>query len=378
MMNIFKRRTLLFFIVCALFIVPNNVYASEKTDEIISRISDDGTTVNFKSVKPTSMEEGDFLINGIIGKYLTTEGYDIYGSCLEPEYTTCIIEFQSDDLETSWDSEAGKEVVVKGEKATYTLTATYDEPTDANIKIIDNYMSKLRDASHDDVSLWYQIEDLSLINYYMTSSKSELWNNEAPGRALKYVKELNEITEGTNLNFYLETRLGSQDETLMYESAFGPMTVFYGDYAYGFKEEGLYLKRVIYIPEATADNKDAYIAAAQKRIDEYLGNDSGVIVSYGGLLSSLDEGSEDIDNPVVSDGNYYNIKILDRTYKFYIVKGSTEKLVAPSYAGKNIETNISISSNDSSVPLDTNIQAEKLTSGTSKLLIFRKIYPTSC
>ena len=33
-----------------------------------------------------------------------------------------------------------------------------------------------------------------------------------------------------------------QDETLMYESAFGPMSVFYNGYSYGLKDQGLYLK----------------------------------------------------------------------------------------------------------------------------------------
>lgn len=197
----------------------------------------------------------------------------------------------------------------------------------------------------------------------MTGEKSELWNFGAPGRALRYVKELNEITEGSDLNFYLDVRAGSQDEGLMYESAYGPMVVFYGDYAYSFKEEGLYLKRVIYIPEGTADTKEAYVEAAQERINDYLGSDNEVVVSYGGLLSSLDAGAEDSDKPITSDGNYYNITVLGRTYKFYIVKADDEKLVKPSYNGKNIDTDISIKSDDSEVPLDTSIDAKRLTDG---------------
>lgn len=358
-----KTKIILGVLLLTILLIPNIVSASEKTDAIISKISKDGKTFNLKSVKPTTPAEGEFLMSGIIGKYLYDEEYFIYGLCEEPDYTTCNIVFQSHDLETRWDDELQENIIVKGDMASYTLTATYDEPSSSMVNIIDKYVAKLRNATMD-VNTWYEIEDLSLINYYMTSNKSELWNNEAPGRALKYVKELNEITEGTDLNFYLDVRLGSQDETLMYESAFGPMTVFYGDYAYTYKEEGLYLKRVIYIPEETADNKEAYIEAAQKRIDDYLGKNSGVKITYGGLLSSLEQGSEDEEKPITSDGNYYNVKILDRTYKFYIVKGSNDKLVKPTYSGKNIETNISISSNDSSVPLDTKVSAEKLTSGS--------------
>ena len=35
-------------------------------------------------------------------------------------------------------------------------------------------------------------------------------------------------------------------------------------------------------PDNTAETKEAYIAAAQKRIDDYLGKNSGVIIEYNG------------------------------------------------------------------------------------------------
>ena len=232
------------FILFTLLYLPISVNASEKTDAMIRKISPDGKNVTIKSVKPTTLIDVDFLFSGIIGKYVAEEGYFVYADCEEPEYTTCHFIFQSDDLETEWDSEAGEEIIIRGEKVTYTLNVTYDTPSASSIKIVDNYLSKLRDAEMSDVSTWYEIEDLSLINYYMTSSKSELWNTEAPGRALRYVRELNEITEGTDLSFYLDTRAGSQDEELMYESAFGPMIVFYGDYAYAFKH--LLIRTFIY------------------------------------------------------------------------------------------------------------------------------------
>ena len=341
-----------------ILLVPNSVNASEMTDNLIKKIAPDGKNVILKSVVPKDDMEADYLMNSIVAKFINPQEHEYYAWCEGDGFTTCIVELWTEDYNTAWDSESNKEVVISGEKVSYTLNATYDVPSIENITMMDKFVSKLKSGSNQ-----YTIEDLSLINYYMTGVKSELWNREAPGRALKFVKELNEITEGSDVNFFLEARMGTEDESLMYEDAYGPMSIFYGDYAYTYIDKGLYLKRVIYIPEDTADTKDAYIVAAQRRIDEYLGKDNGVIVSYGGLLSSLEDDAIDETYEINHDGNYYNIEVLGRNYKFYIAKADESLLVEPTYSGKNIKTDISITSDSAKLPLDTIINAEKLTSG---------------
>lgn len=92
------------------------------------------------------------------------------------------------------------------------------------------------------------------------------------------------------------------------------------------KNQGGYLKRVIYIP------KD----------------------------------SEDIDYPIESDGNYYNIKIGNRTYKFYIVKGTEKQLVEPTYAGIDLNSKIEITSEDSSIPLDASLTVKDVNDSSIK------------
>lgn len=376
MKNTRKMLWILIFGIVSLLLIPNNVNASEKTDAMIRKIAPDAKNVTFKSVKPKDEAESFAFTTGILQKFIGENDYYIYAYCEAPEFTSCQVEIQSEDLETEWDTEEQKEVIIKGEKASYTLNATYDEPSDSNVKMVNNYISKLKAGDHNDGSTWYQVEDLSLINYYLTSSKSELWNIGAAGRAIKYVGELNKLIGGTSLNFGLDVNMGNQDETLMYESAFGFMNIFYGDYAYGYVENGVYLKRVLYIPESTANTKEAYIKAAQERVNEYLGNNKDVEITYGGLLSALPNGAEDTDVTVTSDGNYYNVKVLNRTYKFYIVKGSAEKLVAPTYNGKNLETNVSITSKDASVPLDTTINAKLITNKALKEKLGTENYVT--
>ena len=194
----------------------------------------------------------------------------------------------------------------------------------------------------------------------------------AAGRALKYSKDLRNLTDGTNISLLLDIKAGIQGKDMMYENAFGPMAFVYNGYVYGMKEQqGIHLKRVIYIPESTLDNKEAYIEAAQKRIDEYLGKKGEVEVSYGGLLSSIQD--PDHLDPLVltssTDGNYYNVKVKGKTYMFYIMKGEASKLVTPTYLASDIKTDITVTSKDSSIPLDTSLNINVVNNDNIKNLL---------
>ena len=351
-----KNEIKMFIITLALILIlPLGVKANDETDTIMRRLAPDLENAVFKMKKPTSLEEADFKVSGYVGSILNNEQYMVYGSC-NPPYDVCAVVFQSTDYDSTW--EGDEEVVISGYKKDYSINVTYDEPEDN--ETITAYLNNLNDFTWEDIGSAYIVEDLSLVNYYLTGNKSELWNPGAPGRALKF-STINKTTKGSNITYYLEVRAGAGFNNYMYEYAFGPMSVFYKGYSYGTKDEGVYLKRVIYIPESTTDTKEAYVAAAQERITDYLGNNS-VTVAYGGTLeelnASLDEGyggAEDEQLPIESDGNYYVITIADRPYNFYIVKGTPEQLKAPVYNGLDIETNIEISSEDSSIPLDTSL-----------------------
>lgn len=347
--------------IVSILILPQSISALENKEDLIKKIAPDGVHATFKMKKPTNTDEADFNVNGYVNNLFQVPGYIVIAGCYQEPYTDCTVTIQTEDYQSEWDSTLGQLITIQGWSETYNIQATYDEPI-AN-ETVNNYMNQLNDFDKDPTA-YYIVEDLSLINYYLTSNKSELWNPNASGRALKY-STINNITKGSNITYYLDTRAGNQDETLMYESAFGPMTIFYNGYAYGTKTEGIYLKRVIYIPQTTEDTKEAYIQAAQKRINNYLGN-SSVTISYGGLLSSLKADSEDPNFPITSDGNYYNITIQNRTYKFYIIKGLEEQLTEPTYQGTDIASQIEITSKDSTIPLDTALTVQNITNNAIK------------
>lgn len=353
----------------------NNVYATATkgdADALIKEIVPDGENIVIKAKEPTSYTEADFLLTGYVGNLLQLDGCEVTAwSNSMDSYDSITIQINT----TDYGSNSEKEWL-----AQYTLNATYDEPKSNSV--VDGYFSKLNNSEMDNPSTYYFVEDLSLINYYLTSNKSELWNPGAPGRALKY-STLNNVTSGSNVTYYIDVRAGKQDETLMYESAFGPMSIFYNGYSYGTKEEGIYLKRVIYIPQDTVDTEDAYVVAAQKRIDDYLGQGKAT-VSRGGTIDSirppivddLHPDPEDPYYPITRDGKYYNIKIGSRTYKFYIVKGTDAELVEPTYVGLDLDSKIEITSEDSSIPLDTSLTVKNVNNSSIKDKIGTENYVT--
>ena len=339
-----------------------NVSATENKEELIKKIAPDGKNAVFKMKRPSSIIEGDFNVNGYVNNLFNVDGYYIQAACLSEPYEDCIVEIYTKDYSETYDPELRKSVPVSGWKGVYNINVTYDEPKEN--ATINNYINKLNKFDSMDPKTYYVVEDLSLINYYLTSNNSELWNHGASGRALRY-SNINDVTKGSNMTYFLDIRAGNQDETLMYESAFGPMSVFYNGYSYGAREEGIYLKRVIYIPKDTNNNPKDYALAAQKRISEYLEDSSLVKVTYGGTLSSLGEYSEDVDYPVQSDdGNYYNVTVGKRTYKFYVIKADSSLLVNPTYISTDINSNIEVTSDNSSIPLDTALTVNELSDST--------------
>ena len=343
------------FIIALLLVLllPISVKATAETDTLMKKLAPDLENATFKMKKPTSIDDGWYSTTVYVNSVINTEDYEVYADC-DNTFTTCTIVFYG--------------------VAEYDINVTFDEPKEN--AVIDGYLDDMVEFEMGNSATFHIIEDLSLINYYLTGNKSELWNPGAPARAIKF-SDLNKITKGSNITFYMVVGMGTENANLMYENAIGEMGLFYNGYMYAKLQDEIYLKRVIYIPEDIEESTDAYIEAAQERINEYLGNNS-VTVALGGSLEELnatvqqqeqqacleyddpeycilDEmpGAEDEDLPIESDGNYYLVTIGERTYKFYIVKGTEEQLKAPVYNGLDLETNIEISSTDSSIPLDS-------------------------
>lgn len=307
---------------------------TEEQLNLIKKIAPDGKNATLKVSKKNAEDDG--FLTAVVNYMLNEDKYQAIAWAEPDDLNKVNVTIMDNDGKFYKD---------------YVINVTYEEP-ESN-KNIDEFISKIKEFDWEkELETSYQVTDLGLINYYLTSAKSELWNIGAPARALKFSDEVIKLTNGGAIKFTLEVRAGTQDEELMYENAIGFMGVIYNDSVYDVVEQGLYLRRVIYIPSNTADNKEAYVKAAQERINKYLGKDNLVKVEYGGKLDSLDPYA--LDNTIENtDGNYYNITVKGRTYKFYILKGNEEQLKETVYQGMDYDTNIKVTSTDANVPLDT-------------------------
>lgn len=330
-----KQCVLILTFVLLMFMFIGTVNAATEYEEgLIYKIAPDGKNAVFKMHKP--VDEGDFYIvmENVLNYILNEEEYIATAYATSEELNNCDI-----DISNS----------ITGELVgTYNVDVTYDEPEkNETIESILNKMKLPQDLY--DLKNYYCVSDLNLINLYMLG---ESWSNNLANN-LKFSKEFIEISEGSNLSFYLIARAGGPGEMFSYSA--GDLSVFYDGYCYTNLMTGIYLQRVIYIPQNTAETSEAYIKAAQKRINDYLGTKDEVVVTYGGSLDELWENPEDLVDRDTTDGNYYNVTIGEETYKFYIMKGSREKLEKPKYRGKHIKSNIKITTDDATVPLDTEL-----------------------
>ena len=327
-------------VLCLVFCaVPARVNADETLPdkaELIKLIAPDGENAVLKMQQPTSIVDAEVLFTSYLNKVFQMENYSgcmVYGSGEAP-FTKCTVHFQGySDPDWSEDVE---------------LNVTYDQS--GNIPSLDKLMKQLNSFAEDDLESYYKITDLSLINY-LCSYKGEASMNTA----IRY-SSLNEVIRGADISFIMDLRAGDGMPECMYEFAFGILTVYYKDYLAKALSGGVYMEHLLYIPQDTPDTTEAYVEAAQKRINDYLGKDSAVQVSYGGSL----EGMEWAEALPVSghDGNYYAFKIGEETYNFYLVKADAEKLSQPVYVGTELNSGIEVTSESVSLPMDTTVSVE--------------------
>lgn len=262
---------------------------------------------------------------------------------------------------------------------------------------------------------WFNVSDLELVNYWVyRNSDSEV------DSLANYSGELKSILGNSNFLYNVEVRGGTDD--IFYTERIGSAKLIHdGKVYFASTMIGARAEHAIYVPESTADTKEALIAAAQKRINNYIGENvikitvatETVTDYYNNTIAEFDEeiasAQEIFDREAAepeeerdwnaywdakntleytpgykqyfidsfNDGGdlqflknaegdfFFNVEVIgkDESYKFVIIKDDT-KLAVPSYATVDLNTNVSVTTDSSTVPLDTVIEVKKLTEGT--------------
>lgn len=271
---------------------------------------------------------------------------------------------------------------------------------------------------------WFNVSDLELVNYWAYHNPDSEIDSLA-----NYSGELKEILGNNNFLYMIEDRAGS-DQTFYTERMGSAKLMFDGKVYYASGMIGARAEHAIYVPESTADTREALAAAAQKRIDDYIGKNvvkintatdtvtdyrNSEIARYDSIIA---EAQEIFDREAAKSENerdwtaywdakfivdytpeekqyfidsfnedgelhflqkatgdfFFDVEVVKtrETFKFIVIKDDT-KLKVPSYATVDLNTNVSVATKSSTVPLDTVIEVEKLTSGTGYDKIMKAI-----
>lgn len=116
---------------------------------------------------------------------------------------------------------------------------------------------------------FFDITDLELVNYW---AYSQCENEEGIDTLANYSSELKSYFDNSNFILPIENRAG-MDETF-YDTRKGSAKLMHDGVVYcAYEAIGAKAEHAVYIPTSTADTKEALAAAAQKRIDDYIGKD---------------------------------------------------------------------------------------------------------
>jgi len=218
----------------------------------------------------------------------------------------------------------------------------------------------------------FRITDMEVVN--MWANGYDINDPVKHRHTANYSGELKEYLGNANVDFRV-TMIGAGADSDLYLEANGDAVVLVNGVMYAaapYSVSGV-VEHIIYVPDGTDTDKDALIAAAQKRINEYLGSDTKVVVSYGGAFNTLSDewyDDQEIYRQDMLDGlgldvtpeHYFIATAGDMQYKFLIVPDSS-KMITPTYKTVDATSNVTITSDAAGIPLDASMRANQLTSG---------------
>ena len=333
--------------------------SDEYKKELEKIVDEDGFYI-FPALKPVRTVEDGFDFYTFFGTFNEKEERDIEiwpsdEFKFENEYQHMNLEFKNIK---------GENHIVKYKWMGNVPSSLVDKFEEIENSIVAN-TSSLDKINRGHEGIYFEIEDLNLINYLYNNKLEEnvVGEKRFNEDIINYSNQLKSIFKNNNFLYHFDFRAG--DNTAFRNLAFGYMLLEYNDILYTFDfDAGYYVKQVIYIPDNIKDNDEDYIKAAEKRIKKYL-NDDDVKIEVAGLRSEFKDyyGNSledtwnnfyDLDN--ISD-SYYNLTINDQVIPIVIEKNS-DKIKEIEFKTKDLESDVEINSSSSSIPLDTLIEVD--------------------
>lgn len=323
---------------------------SKEYKEEFEKISENGYYI-FPAIKPqkTSRDGFDFsALFDIVGKRdlpYTIKPADEYKK--ENEYQYMTLEF---------DGLPGEKHIVKYKWQEEDVPSYLKKEIEEIEKNISDNTEPLSNFGGPGNGVYFSVEDLNFVNYIYNNYKGL---NEA---VIPYSSDIKRIFKYNNFTYYFDFRAGNP--TPFYNIMFGFLSIEKDGLLYStLLTTGVAIKPVIYIPENTEDNDNAYMETAIKRIKEYLQIDS-VTMKVAGKRTDLEAKYSELANAwnkIYNEenlvDNYYTININGNEVDFVIEK-NTAMAKEMEFKTKDLESNVEINTTSGLVPHDTSIEVE--------------------
>lgn len=205
--------------------------------------------------------------------------------------------------------------------------------------------------------LQIEINDLEFINdFYYRGGGLDL---NAPNFNSKMLNDvLGKIIDDQHVSYFLAVEGGLGGPFI--QAYAGSVVLYYDGVAYATSKSYIetIMKSIVYIPSNTENTREAYVNAVQKRIDDYLGKKSGVVVSFSRTLDEdeIDPYYFDVDS---LDGDVYKLTYKDKETEILVIKDSS-KMQKSTFNAMDVSNNVKVTSDNANYPTNTVVASEMI------------------
>lgn len=245
--------------------------------------------------------------------------------------------------------------VVFNELEVHSFDVEYTEANEKHAEEIEKAKKNLKNTDLTTIR-----RDLEFVNrFYYNHDDNLLSSSNFNSKSLN--EKFNKAVKNKHIGYYVVPEGGGGMPFM--NGAAGRLVLFYDGVAYdildGYVDFTNY--SIVYIPSNTKATPEEYVKAAQKRVDEYLGKDSGVVISYTGKIDEemFDDSMYDaLDiNKNTFDNNEYQISYQNKTAMMLIIADSS-KMQKPDFAASDVTENINVTSETVNYPSNTVVMSE--------------------
>lgn len=318
----------------------NEGFDPKEIDAFYKSIAPNGT-IKLDALKPSDRNLDETIIAAALNKK-NYENYFLLGYCDE-EYEKC--ELQISDKRNN-------------EYKDYNVKFIFAEENKVVKQKVDAYLDKFKHTTGTVEDNLFILSDLENINYKYTIVKHGREDIDLINSIINYSSEIQNILEYGNISGTLDVRAGWENPFVA--GGFGYLHLWYDGIIYSAVDQvGVKQVNILYVSDDTANTRDAYIAAALKRVQDYLPN-SKVELKYAGSVNDInDESKSNLEGLINYDntlGEYYTLTIDGKDFSFLIEKNSS-KMKTPKMNTVDLNTNIKVNSNSYEAPLDSKINS---------------------